>query len=58
MDKEQILIDTINGLGDAIANLHIELAQARAQINSLARELNKQQEEKKEVEKKDEQGQV
>lgn len=57
--NEQILIDTINGLGDAIANLHIELAQARAQVNSLAKELNKQKEEgKKEVEANNEQRQV
>lgn len=57
--NEQIVMDTINSLGDTIARLNIELAQARGQINYLAAELNKKEEqEKKEVEEKDEQRQI
>lgn len=58
--NEQMVIDTINSLGDSIARLSIELAQAKAQINYLATELNKksmeEQEGQKEVTPENEQG--
>lgn len=58
--NEQIVMDTINSLGDSIARLNIELAQAKAQINYLATELNKksmgEQEEQEEVTPENEQG--